>query len=100
MKYRLVILEPVSDELADAALYYDNQEPGLGIALLDEWEKTLVKIQLAPEGYQKKVKNLRLALLERFPYLVVFSIEDSTISINRFINVRRHPGKRYAKRKK
>lgn len=100
MKYRLIVLDPVADEVAEAAVYYDSQQPGLGLALLDEWERALVKIQRAPEGYQKKVKNFRQALLDRFPYLIVFLIEDSTIFVNRFINVRRHPGKRYAKRKK
>jgi hypothetical protein len=58
MKYRLIILDPVSDELAEAASYYNSQQFGLGMALLDEWENTLLRIQRAPEGYQKKVKNL------------------------------------------
>lgn len=100
MKYKLIILDPVSDEVADAAMFYENRQSGLGVALVDEWEKTLARIQRAPEGYQTKVKNLRQAMLDRFPYLIVFIIEDSTIFINRFINVRRHPGKRYGKRKK
>ncbi len=100
MKCRVIVLEPAAEELVDAAMYYDSKQTGLGIALLEEWDESLIQIQRSPEGYQKKKKNFRQARLNRFPYLIIFEIEGSDIFINSFIDARRHPNKRYAKKKK
>jgi hypothetical protein len=74
-------------------LYYEEQEFSLGEALLDEFESALIKIHVNPEGYEKKYKNFRQAMLNRFPYLVLFEIDEKHIVIYRFINARRHPQK-------
>ncbi len=100
MKYKIIVLEPVADELAEAAIYYDSKQSGLGVDLIDEWDKALSHIQRAPDGYQKKRKNFRQALLDRFPYLVIFEIDNFDIIITRFINAQMHPKKRYKKSKK
>jgi hypothetical protein len=100
MKYNLVVPEDVYEEVEEAGEYYHTQRPGLEMELFEEWEQTLQRILKAPEGYQRKTRSFRLALLDRFPFLVVFEIVGSNIFVYRFINVRRHPGKRYIKRKK
>jgi len=100
MKYILIILDEVYKELNESALYYEEQQFSLGEALLDEFESALIKIHVNPEGYEKKYKNFRQAMLNRFPYLVLFEIDEEHIVIYRFINARRHPQKRYTKSKK
>jgi len=70
MKYSLIILDEVYKELNESALYYEEQQFSLGEALLDEFESALIKIHVNPEGYEKKYKNFRQAMLNRFPYLV------------------------------
>ena len=97
MILRIIVLEPVADELTEATHYYNNIQYGLGLKLLDEWESSIRKIQQSPEGYQKKYKNYRQVLLNKFPYLIVYSIDKTTIIVSRFINVRKHPKKRYLK---
>jgi hypothetical protein len=100
MKYRLDVLEEVYGELEEAGDYYHSQRPGLEMELFADFERALNRIQKNPEGYQKQTKSFRHALLDRFPYLVVFEIMESAVVVYRFINVRRHPAKRHAKRKK
>lgn len=100
MKRSLIILETAKDDLREAAIYYNEQRQGLGLELLNEWDQALVRIQRAPEGFEKKRKHFRQAMLERFPYLIIFEVEPTEIIIYSFINVRRHPKKRYTKRKK
>ena len=99
MKYRIHVLEEVVSEISEVYTYYENQRQGLGLILLDEWEKTVGDIAESPLGYQKKYKNFRLAILGRFPYVVVFEVEKSDIVIYRFISAKRHPAKRYGKKK-
>lgn len=81
-------------------MYYEELQLSLGVALVDEFESALTKIHVNPEGYEKKYKNFRQAMLNRFPYLVLFEIDGKHIVIYRFINARRHPQKRYTKSKK
>ncbi|MES2558398.1 MAG: hypothetical protein V4590_01560 [Bacteroidota bacterium] len=100
MKYSLHILEEVYGEIEEAGDYYFTQRSGLEMQLFLDWERTVNRVLKNPEGYQKQGKKFRHALLEKFPYLVVFEIIDLSVVVYRFINVRRHPGKRHAKRKK
>lgn len=100
MKYKLFIQEEVYHEVEKAVLYYDEQRAGLGMELFKEWENIVDRVLTCPEGYEIKRKQFRHAILKRFPYLAIFEIVDATVVFHRFINVRKHPGKRYAKRKK
>lgn len=100
MKYRLCILEEVYEDLEEAGTYYFLHSPGLEMELLDEWEHAINRISKNPLGYQLQGKRYRYGLLRRFPFLIVFELIDSQIVVFRFINMRRHPGKRNSKRKK
>ncbi len=67
-----------AEELAEAALWYENQRPGLGAALLDEIERTFARIRTSPQsfpilaGLAEEDGAIRRALCRRFPYGVVF----------------------------
>ena len=98
MKYHIDILEEVYLELEEAGIYYHVQSPGLEMKLFDQWEITIERIIKNPESYQLHGKRYRYALLDKFPYLVVFEIIGIKVVVFRFINVRRHPKKRYRKR--
>jgi hypothetical protein len=100
MKYRVVVLEQVYEELNEAALYYEERQVDLGKSLVEEWEKIVISIQKNPEKYEKKYKKFRQGILSRFPYLVMFELEDKDIIIYRFIHARRHPKGRYSQKKK
>jgi plasmid stabilization system protein ParE len=99
MKYHLQILEEVYEELEEAADYYFLQQPGLEMKLFRDWERAVQDILESPEGFQKQRKNFRQILLQNFPYIIVYEILDSKIIIYRFINAKKHPVKRYSKRK-
>lgn len=67
--------------------------------LFKDWEQAVQDILESPEGFQKQRKNFRQILLKNFPYIIVYEILDSDIIIYRFINAKKHPKKRYTKRK-
>lgn len=99
MKYQLQILEEVYKEIDEAGDYYFLQQPGLEMKLFKDWEQAVQDILESPEGFQKQRKNFRQILLKNFPYIIVYEILDSYIIIYRFINAKKHPIKRYTRRK-
>lgn len=98
MKFQIQILEEVYLELEEAADYYYLIRPGLEQELFKDWLESLKRIKNAPEAYQKQKNNFRQVLLNKFPFVVIYEVMDSTIIIYRFINAYREPGKRYKKR--
>jgi toxin ParE1/3/4 len=60
-------------ELQDAMAWYEIRCPGLGLDLLDEFQKASLKLQRHPEHYSfYKRTDFRRQKLERFPYLIFF----------------------------
>jgi mRNA-degrading endonuclease RelE of RelBE toxin-antitoxin system len=97
MKRELVVKEEVENQLSKTALWYDQQQQGLGSTFFEEWENTTEYISNYAEGCAKKYKEFRHAMLKRFPYLVVYEIEGNNVIIYALIYAGRHPSKRYKK---
>ena len=59
-------------ELLEAIDWYEEQRPGLGADLEVEVATALVRIQEHPEVFPVAYRQLRRALLVRFPYGIYF----------------------------
>lgn len=95
MKFKIVVLEQVYEEVNESVLYYEQRQTGLGVLLIDELENTLKIIQNNPKGFESKFANYKQAQLNKFPYLIIFEIIEFEIIVLRFIHAKRHPSKRY-----
>jgi hypothetical protein len=95
MKFEIIVLEQVYEEVNESVLYFEKRQTGLGISLLDEWENTLNIIQNNPKAFESKHANFKQAQLDRFPYLVIFEAIEFEVIILRFIHAKRHPLKRF-----
>ena len=70
MPYRL-IAEPEADADVEAVFeWYEHEEPGLGLAFLDELRSAYGRIVDGPFRYRDLRSGIRRALLRRFPYVV------------------------------
>ncbi len=98
MKFSLTIHKVAFEGLEDAAEYYEGLQKGLSIRLLDDWDETLDAIIKTPLGFQKTFQDFRCIQLTRFPYVIVYKVEATTIVVYRFINARKKPEKRYKKK--
>lgn len=78
-------------ELEAAALWYDEQSPGMGDALLADVQEMLRKIRKDPQIFPKIHPNIRHAVLRRFPYVVLFESEMSFIGIVSIFHSKRNP---------
>ncbi|MBR8837766.1 MAG: type II toxin-antitoxin system RelE/ParE family toxin [Stigonema ocellatum SAG 48.90 = DSM 106950] len=78
-------------ELEDAFTYYDNINPELGNAFLDEVEQTLERIVNFPEAWPKLSDNTRRCRTVGFPYGIVYQVTDQLIIVIAVMHLQRKP---------
>lgn len=84
-------LTPASVELTDAVDYYEDQRPGLGYEFLSEVEAAIDKIIQFPDAWTPLTKRIRRILLKRFPFGLLYNIQDDTVIIVAVMDLRRNP---------
>ena len=89
MKFRY---EPAARrELDDAIDFYDQQRIGLGDEFLDEVEHAVALLTENTELGRGLRENHRFFLLYRFPFRLVYALEDSGIRIIAVAHQKRRP---------
>lgn len=79
---RPLIVNPEAEaDLADARAWYDGQRAGLGDLFLARVEEVFARIERTPELFDKAFHDLRLTRVRRFPYVVVYRIDDDQITV-------------------
>lgn len=82
----------VAGELAEARDFYEERVPGLGREFIDEFERQVLKIAANPGRYMILERDVRRALMKRFPYLIYFrQPKPDVIRITVVKHGRRHP---------
>jgi plasmid stabilization system protein ParE len=87
----------VPDELAEAVLWYEARKQGLGSEFLDEVEATLPLIGSRPRSFPRlqavdATLEIRRALLDRFPYALVFLVQEEEVRVLAVAHAKRRPG--------
>jgi toxin ParE1/3/4 len=89
---RPLIVNPEAEaDLADAKAWYDHQRPELGDDFLRRVGETLSSVERMPELRGKFFEELRVALVDRFPYAVVYRIDDEQITVVAVYHTSRNP---------
>lgn len=81
MNYNLIILPLAKQDIKETANWYNTKQKDLGKKFIKAIRKEAVKIKKNPLLYKVRYDNIRTALIEIFPYLIHFSIQDTTIII-------------------
>ena len=81
-----------SDELDNAVRHYEKIQEGLGIEFLEEVYATIQRILRFPEAWVKISKYCRRCLTHRFPFGVIYQIEESKIRVIAVMQLNRKPG--------
>ncbi len=89
MTYRF--LSPAQQDLAEAIEYYERASPGLGLEFLDEVERTVNRILLNPEAWTPVGEHHRRCRARRFPYGLLYTVEQDVVIISAVMDLRRHP---------
>lgn len=80
---RQIIFTPIArEELIDAQDWYEKERPGLGRRFRGAVEALVEPIAAHPCQFPVIYKNIRRALLRRFPYALMFVVEaDESLTV-------------------
>ena len=92
MSYRITYHVEVGDEVFEAWEWYESKKKGFGDAFMDEFEKFLELIGENPFLFQKLDNRIRRCPMSRFPYLIVYLVQDDSIFIISVMHTSRKPG--------
>lgn len=89
----LIILPEAEQDVAQAYMWYEKQEMGLGEEFLRCVDACVQFIHRNPEMYQIAHKNYRRAIVRRFPYVVFYELSDITVTIYAVFHCSQDPKK-------
>jgi plasmid stabilization system protein ParE len=92
MSYRLIIIPQAEEDIKQAAFWYQMEKEGLGSDFLAALSEQLQLIEQHPYQYAVRYKDLRAALLHKFPYLIYYRIAEQTIRVLAVLHIKRNPG--------
>ena len=91
MKYELIIKPEAELDLLQSAKWYENQQKNLGHRFMGAVEDKLKAIQKNPLHYQVRYKNVRLALVKRFPFAIHYITENEKVFVIAVLSTYRNP---------
>ena|SRR3990172_2061272 len=96
--YRLVIAENAAKEYNSAYWYYEEQQQYLGLEFEQEVNKLFLLITKNPLLFARKFKRYREALLDKFPFFVVYEVMGQNIVVHSLFHTSKNPKKKYSKK--
>lgn len=90
---RLGRLHPEAEaELEQAAVWYDERRPGLGLEFLTAVRDGLDEVALHPLRWPVCSRRSRRYRLNRFPYAIIYQIVQDQVILLAVAHLRRRPG--------
>lgn len=87
----LIVREAAHEDIREAFGWYENQSPGLGAEFLRCLDACLSLLGRQPEIFLEIHRRSRMALVRRFPYLVIYGVTPDFISVIAVMHGSRHP---------
>ena len=91
MSYSLIIRPQAEIDISDAYDWYNSRLSNLGSEFIDSLDDTFNSMLNGPESYAIVYKNIRRALVHRFPYAVYYIQEESRLIVLAVFHFRRDP---------
>lgn len=99
MIYSFYLRQEAAEEFADAFVWYEEQQEGLGSSFKVSVNNKLTQICNYPFHYKTSYKNFHEALTEKFPFLIVYTIDEKMkqIVVVAIFHTSRHPKRKFRK---
>lgn len=97
MSYISIVSSRAQKEMAQSWNWYEDRQQGLGDRFVKEIMKKIFTIEENPERYSIKFKQYREAIVEIFPFVVIYRINEHKkfIRIVAVFHTSRNPKKKY-----
>lgn len=86
-----IIRPAAAAEIDEAYLWYESRRSGLGEQFLADVNQTLDRVREMPELYAVVKRDTRRAMLERFPYSLLYWLVNSEVVVVACFHARRNP---------
>ncbi|MBI9039714.1 MAG: type II toxin-antitoxin system RelE/ParE family toxin [Bacteroidales bacterium] len=93
--YKVIISDSAKEDIKENARWYNKQQKGLGNRFIQNIKECIKIIQLKPESFQIRYKNMRAGIPDKFPYLIIYNVnkDNKTISIIAVFHSSKNPEK-------
>src|SRR2546422_104826 len=91
MTYRLIIRKRAENHLIEAYDWYEKQKSTLGKEFLFCVDASLMAVKNNPMLFQLRYKNIRCALIPRFPYGIFYFVDKNKIVVIAVFHLSRNP---------
>jgi len=78
-------------EFVEAIAYYEDKEPGLGLDFAFEVHSAIERVLAFPNAWPFVEDDVRRCLVRRFPYGMLYSVEEDGIYILAVMHLHRNP---------
>lgn len=89
MKYKIIVRPEAEDDLKEAFSWYEDKRTGLGYDFLLHVDVGINFINRNPEIHPIEYKGTRKHLIKRFPYKIIYLIEEEKIIVLAVIHGKR-----------
>lgn len=91
MKHRLIIRPEADADIEEAFNWYQGQYDGLGRDFLGELKRSLDFIDINPVALPIVYRNIRRALINRFPHAFFYILDGQKIVVIACVHHKRDP---------
>ena len=84
MSYRLKIRQAAEADVAEAAQWYNQRQPGLGEKFIREVDRAIARVLENPFAFPVILRRheVRRVLTKRFPYRIFFSLKGEVVVVH------------------
>ncbi|HEY5896718.1 MAG TPA: type II toxin-antitoxin system RelE/ParE family toxin [Burkholderiales bacterium] len=91
MTRRLLLQPRAESDLRSAFEWYERRQRGLGREFLATVGRRLDEVQAFPEAHPIVYRNIRRAVVSRFPYVIFYIVRPATIAVLAILHHARNP---------
>jgi plasmid stabilization system protein ParE len=88
---KIVVRRGAARDIQQAHDWYENEQSGLGNEFLDEIGACLARIEQHADRYAFVYRDVKRAIVERFPYSVYFRVRSKEVRVIAVVHQRRSP---------
>ena len=92
---QLIITSKAIKDIEKTKNWHQKQQQDIGNKFTEYVFKCFNEIQKRPLGYPNKYRHTREMYVKKYPYLIIYSIEESVIFILRVFPCKTNPNKKH-----
>jgi plasmid stabilization system protein ParE len=81
LSYEIQVRRAAELDIAEAQVWYESQQKGLGRKFRAEVSRVIERLSDTPLIYQKVHRDVRRAIVRRFPYLIWYRTFGATVVV-------------------